>query len=70
MDLKSQYFVIPEEGGTVLSEDGVLISVSKGAFTLNGKPYKEPVTVQFQEALDGSDILQAGLSTTSNGELL
>ncbi|MCR9173487.1 MAG: hypothetical protein NXI10_13380 [bacterium] len=70
MDLDAQYFLIPEEGGVVLSEDGVLISVPKGAFTMNGKPYKKPVAVQFQEAIDPGDIMQGGLSTTSNGELL
>jgi len=70
MDLDAQYFMIPKEGGVVLSEDGVLISVPKGAFTLNGKPYKKSVTLQFQEAIDPSDIMQGGLSTTSNGELL
>lgn len=68
--LPVQYFVIPEEGGVALSEQGVLISVPEGAFTLNGKPYKEPVALQFQEALKGSDILKSGLSTTSNGRLL
>lgn len=70
MDLNAQYFVIPKEGGVVLSEDGVLISVPKGAFALNGKPYKKSVALQFQEAIDPSDIMQGGLSTTSNGELL
>ncbi len=70
IDLDAQYFVIPEDGGVVLSEDGVLISVPKGAFMHNGKPYNDPVAVQFQEAIDGSDIMQSGLSTTSNGEML
>lgn len=70
IDLESQYFVIPEDGGIVLSEQGVLISVPKGAFTQNGKPYNDAVALQFQEALSGTDILQSGLSTTSNGELL
>lgn len=70
MDLDAQYFLIPKEGGVVLSEDGVLISVPKGAFSQNGKPYNKPVTVQFQEAIDPADIMQGGLSTTSNGELL
>ncbi|XOV67848.1 MAG: c-type cytochrome [Fluviicola sp.] len=70
MDLETQYFIIPEDGGVVLSEDGVLISVPKGAFTLNGKPYKKPLAVQFQEAIDPADIMQGGLNTTSNGKLL
>lgn len=70
IDLAAQYFVIPEDGGIVLSEQGVLISVPEGAFTQNGKPYKDAVALQFQEALSGTDILKSGLSTTSNGELL
>lgn len=70
IDLETQYFLIPEEGGVVLSKDGVLISVPKGAFIKDGKPYKKPITLQYQEALNGTDIMKSGLSTTSNGRLL
>lgn len=70
MDLASQYFSIPEDGGVVLSEEGILISVPKEAFTLNGSPYNQPLTIQFQEAIAPSDIIQGGLNTTSNGQLL
>lgn len=70
IDLESQYFVIPEDGGVVLSRQGVLISVPKDAFLNDGKPYQDAVALQFQEALSGIDILTGGLSTTSNGQLL
>jgi len=70
MDLPTQYYVIPEDGGVVLSEQGVLISVPEEAFTFKGQPYNKPVALQFQEALKGSDIFKSGLSTTTNGRLL
>ncbi len=70
IDLESQYFVIPEDGGVVLSKQGVLISVPKDAFLKDGSAYNEPIALQFQEALSGNDILKSGLSTTSNGQLL
>lgn len=69
-NLDIQYFSIAKNGGVVLSEDGVLISVPEGAFMLNGKPYKEKVVVQFQEALEGIDIVKSGLSTMSGDRLL
>lgn len=68
--LDAQYFIIPESGGTVISEQGVLISVPKNAFLIDGKPYEGVVTLQFQEALKGSDILKSGLSTMSGDQLL
>lgn len=69
-DLDIQYFTIPKEGAVVMSQKGILISVPEKAFLLNGKPYKGRLTVQLQEALDSKEIIRAGLSTTSNGNLL
>lgn len=69
-DLKTQYFQISEEGDVVLSKDGVLLSVPKNAFLLNGKPYSGKTIVQFQEAAKGIDIIKSGLSTMSGDKLL
>lgn len=68
--LKTQYFAIPKEGDVQLSAEGVLISVPEKAFLLNGKPYSGPSIVQYQEALNASDIIRSGLSTTSGDRLL
>lgn len=69
-DLEAQYFLIPTDGGVVLSEKGVLISVPKQAFLLNGAPYEGQVTLQFQEALDAADIMRSGLNTMSGDQQL
>jgi hypothetical protein len=69
-NLTAQYFSIPEEGNVVLSKKGVLLSIPKNAFLQNGKPYSGATIVQFQEALDGADIVKSGLSTMSGDRLL
>ncbi|MCH2224819.1 MAG: hypothetical protein MK066_08630 [Crocinitomicaceae bacterium] len=69
-NLPVQYFTIPSNGDVVLSKDGVLISVPKNAFLLNGKPYTGKTIVQYQEAIDGGAIVKAGLSTMSGDKLL
>jgi len=62
--LESQYFVLGSNADTVLeSEGGLILHVPHGAFA-------EPVTLEVKEALNAADIMAAGLSTTSNGELL
>lgn len=69
-NLPIQYFPIAQNGGVVLSAKGVLLSIPKEAFMINGKPYNGAVIVQFQEALSGGDIVKSGLSTMSGDRLL
>ncbi|MCR9171474.1 MAG: hypothetical protein NXI10_03210 [bacterium] len=65
-----QYFQIPAQGMVHLSEQGVLISVPKGAFLKDGSPYMGNVILQYQEAIRGVDIIKSGLSTMTGDELL
>ncbi|MCH2229699.1 MAG: cytochrome c [Crocinitomicaceae bacterium] len=69
-NLAIQYFNIDQEGGLKMSKEGVLISVPKKAFLLNGKPYSGASVIQFQEALKASSIVKSGLSTMSGDRLL
>jgi hypothetical protein len=69
-NLPIQYFPIAPDGGVVLSKKGVMLSIPKAAFLLNGKPYNGPVVVQFQEAITASDIIKSGLSTMAGDHLL
>lgn len=68
--LDAQYFQIPEEGGFVMTEKGVLLSVPENAFLKDGKPYSGATIIQFQEAMDAEDIVISGLSTMSGDRLL
>jgi hypothetical protein len=68
--LKSTFFAWNANDTAFLSAEGVLVSIPDNAFLLNGKPYKEPAVIQWQEALDGASIVKAGLSTVSDGKLL
>ncbi|MFT5858185.1 MAG: mono/diheme cytochrome c family protein [Flavobacteriaceae bacterium] len=69
-NLDIQYFQIAKEGGVVLSAEGVLISIPKNAFLKDGKPFTGKTILQFQEAMDASDILKSGLNTMSGDRLL
>lgn len=69
-NLPIQYFPIAPEGGVVLSSKGSMLSVPKGAFLLNGKPYNGAVVIQYQEAISGSDIVKSGLSTMAGDRML
>lgn len=69
-NLDIQYFKIDEEGGLKMSKEGVLISVPKNAFLLNGQPYGGASVIQFQEAMKASSIVKSGLSTMSGDRLL
>lgn len=69
-ELESQYFSIAENGEIVFTRNGVLVSVPKNAFLLNGKPFTGNVIVQVQEAMAGNEIVKAGLSTMSGDRLL
>jgi len=69
-NLKSTFFAWNANDTAFLSAEGVLVSIPDNALLLNGKPYKEPAVIQWQEALDGASIVKAGLSTVSDGKLL
>ncbi|MFK7785820.1 MAG: c-type cytochrome [Crocinitomicaceae bacterium] len=68
--IHAQYFQIPEEGGIVMTADGVLLSIPANAFLKDGKPYSGESVVQFQEAMNADDIVTGGLSTMSGDRLL
>jgi hypothetical protein len=68
--LKSTFFAWNANDTAFLSAEGVLVSIPDNALLLNGKPYKKPAVIQWQEALDGASIVKAGLSTVSDGKLL
>ncbi|TXI84875.1 MAG: hypothetical protein E6Q37_07550 [Crocinitomicaceae bacterium] len=68
--LPTQYFQWQGNDTVFRSPRGVLISVPKGAFLENGKPYEKPILVQYQEAVDIQDIVKSGLSTMSGDQLL
>jgi hypothetical protein len=69
-NLKSEFFTWNSNDTVLLSLKGVLISIPNNAFLLNGEAYKDPAIIQWQEALEGSDIVKAGLSTVSDDKLL
>lgn len=69
-NIPATYFNLGKKDTVVLSPTGVLLSVPEAAFLLNGKPYKGAKVVQWQEAVNASDIVKAGLSTTSGNRLL
>jgi len=66
----SQFFDWNGKDSAIVTKNGVLLSVTDESFLLDGKPYKGKAIIQWQEALDASSIIKAGLSTTSNGRLL
>lgn len=68
--LPTQYFQWQGNDTVFRSPKGVLISVPKGAFLENGKPYEKPILVQYQEAIDVQEIVKSGLSTMSGDQLL
>jgi mono/diheme cytochrome c family protein len=69
-NLPTEYFEWKGQDSALLSKSGVLLSVPKNAFLLNGKPYNENAIIQWQEVKDGASIVKSGLSTTSNDRLL
>ncbi len=64
------YFEHDGKSTAFTSPKGVVISVPKKTFLLDGKPYNGKAVVQYQEAIDAVDIIKAGLSTTSGDRLL
>ncbi len=67
---RSQFFDWNGNDSAIVTKNGVLLSITDESFLLDGKPYKGKAIIQWQEALDASSIIKAGLSTTSNGRLL
>lgn len=66
-NLPTQLFEINPDKDTVIETmGGMVFAIPAGAF-LNAT---EPVTLEIREAVTPFDIIKAGLSTTSNGELL
>jgi len=71
-NLESQIFKIDPTKDTIIeTEKGIIFQIKAGTF-LNkfGETQKEPFDLEVKEAMTGYDIMKAGLSTTSNGELL
>lgn len=70
--LPSTIFEINTKSDTVIeTENGLVFVIPQDGFeTLEGKEVNGDVTFKVKEAFDELDIMQAGLSTTSNGELL
>ncbi|MCJ8292577.1 MAG: hypothetical protein HRT58_21770 [Crocinitomicaceae bacterium] len=69
-NLQAQYYQMSADGGVVLTENGVLLSIPENAFLKDGQPYQGATIIQFQEALDAEDIVTSGLSTMSGDRLL
>ena len=69
-NLQAQYYQVSADGGVVLTENGVLLSIPENAFLKDGQPYQGATIIQFQEALDAEDIVTSGLSTMSGDRLL
>lgn len=66
-NLPTQLFTINPAKDTVIETmGGIVFAIPAGAF-VNAK---DPMTLEIREALTPMDIMKAGLSTTSNGELL
>ncbi len=65
-----EYFQFTGKSDVFLSESGVLLSITDESFLLDGKSYKGEAIIQWQEAQEASDIVKAGLSTTSGDQLL
>lgn len=69
-NLASEFFFWTGADSVMISKEGVLLSVPKDAFLLNGKPYNDKAIIQWQEAIDPSTILKSGLSTMADDRLL
>lgn len=70
--LKSQLFTIDPKKDTIIeTKSGIILQIAANAF-LNGlgEAPDELVNLEVKEAMTPSEIIQAGLSTTSNGLLL
>ena len=70
--LPYQFFTIDPTQDTIIeSKDGIVFSIPANAFVdKDGNPASGKVTLEVKDALNPADIIQGGLSTTSNGEPL
>ncbi|MGB8192491.1 MAG: cytochrome c [Chitinophagaceae bacterium] len=65
--ITSQFFTIPAGKDTTLrTKQGAIIEIPKGAFQTNGSS----VQLEIKEAYHLSEMIRAGLTTQSNGQLL
>ena len=69
-NLNSEFFNWKGNNLTILSKNGVLLSITEDAFLIDGKKYKGDAIIQWQEALDAATIVKSGLSTVSGDKLL
>lgn len=69
-NLNSEFFNWKGNNMTILSKNGVLLSITEDAFLIDGKKYKGDAIIQWQEALDAATIVKSGLSTVSGDILL
>jgi hypothetical protein len=69
-NVPAEYFKTSGKDTVLLSKSGVLLSVPEAAFLKNGKPYTNPLVLQWQEAIDDPTIVKGRLSTTSGDKLL
>ncbi len=69
-NLASEFFYWEGKDSVMLSKEGVLVSVPKNAFLLDGLPFKQKVIIQWQEAMDGATIVKSGLSTMAGDRML
>jgi len=70
--LSSQFFLLNGKRDTVVETKGgiVLAIPAKSFFKSTGELVNDQIELEVKEALNPLDIMRAGLSTTSNGELL
>lgn len=71
-NLAPQVFEIKGEADTVIeTTNGIVVSIPAGAFyNKRGEEVKDNIEIEIKEALSPVDIMEAGLSTTSDGKLL
>mgnify|MGYP006089777081 CR=1 FL=1 len=70
--LENQGFTISTLSDTVIeTENGIVLAIPSDAFeTESGESVSGDITFEIKEAFDNADIMKAGLTTTSDGELL
>ncbi len=68
--LEGEFFIWENTDTLVLSKSGVLLSMPKSSFLLNGEAYSGRAVIQWQEALDGPTMVKNGLSTVADTNLL
>lgn len=71
-NLPTQVYSIDNSKDNVVESDyGIVLAIPKNAFVnQDGEPVSEDITIQIKEAFTASDIIKAGLTSTSDGDLL